>query len=76
MLGSELWEDDFSSMLDLVKNYIVDIWKLRRVSLYGENLNVPPSQFQNSSGELGDAGDGGYRFTCLYGKMDITILCV
>ena len=25
VLGSELWEDDFSSMLDLVKDYIVDV---------------------------------------------------
>ena len=29
VLGSELWEDDFSSMLDLVKDYIVDIWELK-----------------------------------------------
>ena len=27
VLGSEQWEDDFSSMLDLVKDYIVDVWK-------------------------------------------------
>ena len=26
---SELWEDDFSSMLDLVEDYIVDVWELR-----------------------------------------------
>ena len=30
---------------------------------------------QNSSGELGDVGDGG-RLRCLQGKVDTTILCV
>ena len=33
VLGSELWEDDFSSMLDLAKDYIVDIWELRKARL-------------------------------------------
>ena len=42
VLGSELWEDDFSSMLDLVKDYIVDVWELWKARLYDENLSVPP----------------------------------
>ena len=46
MLDSELWEDDCSSMLDLVKNYIVDVWGLRKARLYGENLSVSESQSQ------------------------------
>ena len=29
VLGSELWEDDFSSMLHL-NDYIVDVWELRK----------------------------------------------
>ena len=33
VLGSELWEDDFSSMLNLVKDYIVDVWELRKARL-------------------------------------------
>ena len=45
-------------------------WKAR---LYDENLSVPQSQCQNSSGELGDVGDGG-RLRCLHGKVDTTIL--
>ena len=52
VLGSELWVDDFSSMLDLVKDYIVDVWELRKAKLYDENLSVPQSQCQNASGEL------------------------
>ena len=70
--GSELWEDDFSSMLDLVKDYIVDVRELRKARLYGENLSVPQSQCQNASGELGDVGGGG-RLRCLHGKVDTTI---
>ena len=42
-LGSELWEDDFSSMLDLVKDYIVDVWELQKARLYDENLSIPQS---------------------------------
>ena len=75
VLGSELWENDFSSMLDLVKDYIVDVWELRKARLYGENLSVPQSQCQNSSGELGDVGDGG-RLRCLHGKVDTIISCM
>ena len=33
VLHSELWEDDFSSMLDLDKDYIVDVWELRKARL-------------------------------------------
>ena len=73
--GSELWEDDFSSMLDLVKDYIVDVWELRKARLYDENLSVPQSQCQNSSGELGDVG-GDSRLRCLHGKVDTTISCM
>ena len=51
------WEDYFSSMLDHVKDYIVDVWELRKARLYDENLSVPQSQCKNSSGELGDVGD-------------------
>ena len=70
VLGSELWEDDFSSMLDLVKDYIVDIWELR---LYDRNLSIPQSQSQNVSGELRDVGGGG-RLRCLHGNA-ISCMC-
>ena len=62
-------------MLDLVKDYIVDIWELRKARLYDENLSVPQSQCQNASGELGDVGGGG-RLRCLHGKVDTTISCM
>ena len=30
VLGSELWEENFYSLLTLVKRYIVDIWEFRK----------------------------------------------
>ena len=29
ILGSEVWEDEFGSLLDLVKGFIVDVWELK-----------------------------------------------
>ena len=62
-------------MLDLVQDYIVDIWELKEAKLYDNNLSSPHSQCQNSSGKLGDAGDGG-RLRCLHGKVYTTISCI
>ena len=50
-LGSELWEDDFSSMLDLVKDTFGSYGTLDY-----ENLSVPQSQCQNDSGNWGILG--------------------
>ena len=30
ILGSELWEDKFGSLLSLVKGFILDVWELRK----------------------------------------------
>ena len=46
-------------MLDRIKDYIVDVWELRKARLYDENLSVPQSQCQSSSGDLGNVGDDG-----------------
>ena len=32
VLGSELWEENFSSLLELVKGYVLRIWELRKGS--------------------------------------------
>ena len=34
MLGSELWESKFDGLLALVKEYIVDVWEIRKHKLY------------------------------------------
>ena len=34
VLGSELWECKFDGLLVLVKEYIVDVWEIRKHKLY------------------------------------------
>ena len=36
VLGNELWEEHFESLLTLVKAYIIDIWEERKSKLYGD----------------------------------------
>ena len=33
VLGSELWESKFNGLLALVKEYIVDVWEIRKHKL-------------------------------------------
>ena len=49
MLGSELWEENFSSLLELVKGYVLRIWELRKAKLY-DNPNIQQSPSQGTSG--------------------------
>ena len=52
VLGSELWESKFDSLLGLVKEYIVDVWEIRKHKLYdsdsGSGLQL---HTQSSPGE-------------------------
>ena len=52
VLGSELWESKFDGLLALVKEYIVDVWKIRKHKLYdsdsGSGLQL---HTQSSPGE-------------------------
>ena len=34
VLGSELWESKFDGLLSLVKEYIIDLWEIRKHKLY------------------------------------------
>ena len=36
LLGCELWSENFNALLALVKEYIIDLWEVRKVKLYGE----------------------------------------
>ena len=46
MLGCELWTENFDSMLASVKEYIIDLWEVRKVKLHGEPCSTQPqSQF-------------------------------
>ena len=35
VLGSELWEENFEDTLRLVKEFIIDVWEVRKQKLYG-----------------------------------------
>ena len=35
VLGGELWEEEFQALLELVKSFIVEVWELRKLKLYG-----------------------------------------
>ena len=34
MLGSDLWESKFNGLLSLVKEYIIDLWEIRKHKIY------------------------------------------
>ena len=67
MLGSEHWEKNFKSLLFLVKEYIVDVWEVRKQILYGDDAWPSHLQSQSSVGDLGGVtGVDGHRS----GKLD------
>ena len=69
ILGSELWEEHFDSLLPLVKEYVVNVWEARKIKLYGDDS----SQSQSSTGDLGEftgiVGQSGKNM-CQGGKPD------
>ena len=73
VLGNELWEEHFESLLRLVKSYIVEIWEQRKIRLYGDDSCQSHSQF--STGDLGDVPgvarhSGSGKDMCQVGKSD------
>ena len=50
-----MWGDDFSSLLSIVKEFIVDVWESRKLRLYGENA-CPGPQPNSSGWDLGQDG--------------------
>ena len=62
VLGSEHWEKNFKSLLFLVKEYIVDVWEVRKQILYGDDACPSHLQSQSSVGNLGGVtGVDGHR---------------
>ena len=55
MLGSELWEDDFGSLLSIVKEFLVDVWECRKLKLYGDSA-CPGPQPNSLGWDLGQDG--------------------
>ena len=62
VLGSELWESKFDGLLALVKEYIVDVWEIRKNKLYdsdsGSGLQL---RTQSSPGEFSQNGKFGQK---------------
>ena len=64
MLGSELWEnkfDKFDGLLSLVKEYIVDVWEIRKHKLYDSDSLGPGRQIHSQSSPGGLAVAKGQR---------------
>ena len=55
VLGSELREQNFKSLLRLVKEYIVNVFEVRKQKLYGDDSCPNQLQSQFSPGGLGGA---------------------
>ena len=52
VLGSELWESKFDELLSLVKEYIKDMWEIRKHKLYDSDSG--PGQQLHSRSSLGE----------------------
>ena len=48
VLGSELWESKFDGLLSLVKEYIIDVWEIRKHKLYDSDSG-PGQQLHSRS---------------------------
>ena len=68
MLGCEFWTENFDSMLALVKEYIIDVWEVRKVKLYGEPCCTQP-QSQSSAGDPRDGTVVGGQRRGKFGKF-------
>ena len=56
VLGSELWEEHFDSLLPLVKEYVVDVWEARKIKLYGDDTSQSQVLNRGSGGIYWDCG--------------------
>ena len=80
MLGSELWESKFNGLLSLVKEYIVDLWEIRKHKLY-DSGSEPSKQLpsQSSPGDLAVAEgqrNGKFSLNGKFGQNVIGHSCV
>ena len=85
MLGSELWESKFDGLLSLVKEYIIDVWEIRKHKLYDSDLGPCQQLHSRSSpgernGKFSQNGKLGHSCTNvtkgkLYGSQDSVCYC-
>ena len=71
VLGNELWESNFFCQLSLVKEFLLNIWELRKNELYGDDSC--PAQPGSSAGDLRFKGGQTGKFP---GKpLDCDVVC-
>ena len=68
VLGCELWTESFDSILALVNEYIIDLWDVRKVKLYGEPCSTQP-QSLSSAWDLRDGTVVGGQRKGKFGKF-------
>ena len=71
VLGNENWGSNFSSLLALVKEYILEIWEERKQKIYGEDSCPCYSQF--SAGDLTGQGTGKFGPGGTKGKLNVSL---
>ena len=54
VLGNELWESKFDGLLSLVKEYIVEVWEIRKHKLYDSDSGPGQQLHSWSSPGLGE----------------------
>ena len=69
VLGSELWEENFEDTLRLVKEFIVDVWEVRKQKLYGEDTCPSHHQCQTLAGDTRPVTGGGGLRVSKMGKL-------
>ena len=57
----EFWMENFESMLTLVKEYITDVWEVRKVKLYGEPCSTQPQSQSLAGDPKNGTAVGGHR---------------
>lgn len=68
ILGSEVWEKDFDSLLGLViKDYVVDIWEAQNMTMTYPTLSPEPRKL---------LGQGGRVDMCQGGKVNYVALAM
>ena len=65
-IGSELWESKFDGLLSLVKEYIIDMWGIRKHKLYDSDSG--PSQQLHTRSSPGER-NGKFSQNGKFGKL-------
>ena len=71
VLGSELWESKFDGLLALVKEYIVDVWEIRKHKLYDSDSGSGLQLGTQSSPNLGRGVVSSIRMVSLVGMVSL-----